>query len=139
MATKIGNKYALGNDGGRPAHFETPEQLHAKAMEYFEHCESNREKVTVTGLCLFLGFSSRSSLDDYEKRGDEFSYIIKRSRLAVENSYETSGQTIDIFALKNMGWKDKSEMGFTDTEGNDVAPVQVFQLPDNNRQQSENG
>lgn len=103
-------------------------------MEYFEDCVQEKQKVTITGLCLHLGFSSRSSLDDYEKRSDEFSYIIKRCRLAVENSYETNGQTIDIFALKNMGWKDKSEMGFTDNEGNDVTPVQIFQLPDNNRQ-----
>lgn len=31
-------------------------------------------------------------------------------------------------------WADKHETGFTDNEGNDIAPVQVFQLPDNNRQ-----
>lgn len=37
-------------------------------------------------------------------------------------------------------WADKHETGFTDNEGNDVSPVQVFQLPDNNRhQQPENG
>lgn len=31
-------------------------------------------------------------------------------------------------------WADKHETGFTDNEGNDL-PVQIFQLPDNNRQQ----
>jgi hypothetical protein len=43
-------------------------------------------------------------------RKKSFSYIVKRAKLAVENSYELAGQTIDIFALKNMGWKDKSEV-----------------------------
>jgi hypothetical protein len=112
-----GNKYALGNNGGRPAHYETPEALQQECIAYFDHCINQKEKATVTGLSLYLGFSSRSSLDDYEKRSDEFSFIIKRSKLAVENSYELSGQTIDIFALKNMGWKDKQEMDVRTPEG----------------------
>lgn len=105
-----GNKYALGNHGGRPAHYETDAQLLEMVIAYFDYCEKDKVKATITGLTLYLGFSSRSSLDDYCKRSDEFSYIIKRSKLAVENSYELSGQTIDIFALKNMGWKDKQEI-----------------------------
>lgn len=121
MQSSKANKYGNGNTVGRPPHFETPEDLHAKAMEYFEDCIKEKEKVTITGLCLALGFSSRSSLDDYEKRSDEFSYIVKRCRLAVENSYEKGGQTIDIFALKNMGWKDKSEV-----DNNLAGSVQVI-------------
>lgn len=41
-----------------------------------------------------------------------------------------------IFWLKNRQpkkWRDKMETGFTDADGNDVQPVQIFQLPDNNR------
>lgn len=117
MAAPIGNKYALGNEGGRPAHYESPGELHAKCIAFFEHCIVNEEKATITGLALFLGFASRSSFDDYEKRSDEFSYIIRRAKLTVENSYELSGQTIDIFALKNMGWKDKAELDVRTPEG----------------------
>lgn len=29
--------------------------------------------------------------------------------MTVENSYETHGQSIDIFALKNMGWLDSQQ------------------------------
>lgn len=135
MAAAIGNKYALGNQGGRPANYDTPEELAAACQDFFDWCTTNEVKATVTGLTLYLGFCSRSSLDDQEKRGHEFSYIIRRSKLAVENSYELSGQTIDIFALKNMGWKDKFETGFTDGEGNDITPVQ-FYLPDNGRKKT---
>jgi hypothetical protein len=117
MAPPIGNKYALGNDGGRPAHYETPEALREKCISFFDYCNDQKVKATITGLALYLGFASRSSFDDYDKRNDEFSYIIKRAKLAVENSYELSGQTIDIFALKNMGWKDKSEMDIRTPEG----------------------
>lgn len=110
MAFQPGNKFALGNNGGRPAHYETPEALRDAVLAFFDECQVSKTKATITGLCLHLGFASRASLDDYEKRNDEFSYITKRARLAVENSYELSGGTIDIFALKNMGWKDKSEV-----------------------------
>lgn len=110
MAAPHGNKYALGNTGGRPPVFETPDDLIKEVNAYFAYCVDKGEKVTITGLTLYLGFSSRSSLDDYANKGEEFSYIIKRSKLAVENSYESNGQTIDIFALKNMGWKDSQEI-----------------------------
>lgn len=133
MGAAVGNIYALGNSGGRPAHYETAEELRDSVIAYFDYCKDSGEKVTITGLTLYLGFASRSSLDDYAKRNDEYSYIIKRAKLAVENKYEQSGETIDIFALKNMGWKDKTEHGFTDNDGNDITPVQVFQLPDNKR------
>lgn len=115
-----GNKYALGNNGGRPAFYQKPEELQIRVDEFFDYCLRNKEKATITGLCLFLGFSSRDSLLDYSKREKEFSDIIKRAKLTVEHSYEKAGQTIDIFALKQMGWKDKQEIGFTDNEGNNV-------------------
>lgn len=109
MAAPKGNKYALGGNEGRPAKYTTPEDLAAKVIEYFSDCDEAKYKATVTGLVLYLGFASRSSLDDQEKRGEDFSYIIKRAKLAVENSYELSGQSFDIFALKNMGWRDRTE------------------------------
>lgn len=108
-AAPKGNKYALGNNGGRPPVFKHPEDLENKCIEYFTKCEKENEKATITGLALFLGFCQRSSLDDYSKK-EEFSYIIKRAKLTVENSYENSAATFDMFALKNMGWIDKQEI-----------------------------
>lgn len=95
--------------GGRPLKFETPEELEIACDEFIS---GNPGKLTITGLAMWLGFDSRQSLYDYEKR-EEFSYIIKQARLAVENDYELSLRTVSvtgaIFALKNMGWKDKVE------------------------------
>ncbi len=110
MSAPKGNKYALGlTTNGRPPVFESAEELEIKCAEYFENCETNKEKATITGLALFLGFESRQSIHDYKDK-EVFSYVIKRAMLAVENSYETSGSAFDIFALKNMGWKDQQEV-----------------------------
>ena len=109
MSAEKGNKYALGNTGGRPPIFESPEQLEEKCIGYLKHCIETKEKPTITGLTLFVGFCSRMSWNDYQEK-DEFSYIVKRAKMTIENSYEQSGGTFDIFALKNMGWKDKTEV-----------------------------
>ena len=116
MAAPKGNKFALGlTTNGRPPTFATPEDLENKCNEYLIYCIDNEEKPTITGMTLFVGFCSRASWDDYDKRQD-FSYIVKRAKMTIENSYETSATTFDMFALKNMGWKDKSEIDLTSIE-----------------------
>lgn len=109
--------------GGRPPLFETPADLKQKVDQYFEWIKGEKndkgeytrdpEHVTITGIALYLGFESRQSFYDYEKK-DGFTYIIKRARMIVENSYEqnlrSNNVTGSIFALKNMGWTDKQEV-----------------------------
>lgn len=124
------------NKGGRPPIFSTTEELENKVNEYFniETCPDKRMVIlksfeegekgeyvdhvphyTITGLAMHLGFESRQSIYDYIKRSDEFSYIIKRACLRVENNYEVMltekgiGAGM-IFALKNMKWVDKQEI-----------------------------
>lgn len=107
---------------GRPALFKSPEDLQDAIQAYFEFCKpkiedgelkSLGENVTITGLALYLGFESRQSFYDYEKH-EEYSYIIKKARLQVENGYEknlySKNPAGSIFALKNMGWTDKQEI-----------------------------
>jgi hypothetical protein len=133
MAAPVGNKYALGADSGQPPVFETAQDFANKASDYFSTIDES--KWTITGLTLHLGFCNRQSLYDYQKK-DEFSGIVKYCRTMVEMAYEqklsSANVTGAIFALKNMGWRDKIETGFTDNDGNDM-PVTVFQLPDNGR------
>jgi len=99
--------------GGRPQLFETAEQLDKEIQNYFSECDMAKKNATITGLAYYIGFESRQSFYDYEKH-EEFSYVIKRARLYVESNYEellTSGKPVGaIFALKNMGWKDKHEV-----------------------------
>ena len=115
MGAEKGNKYAEGlTNSGHPPIYSSAEELSKKCSEYFQLCVSDKEKATITGLALHLGFASRQSISDYKKK-EEFSYIIKRATLAVENSYEKGGTAFDIFALKNMGWKDSTEQNVNNT------------------------
>ena len=117
MAGDKENKYALGNQGGRPPIYNSPIDYENKCFDFFQHCIEVKEKPTITGLELYLGFCSRGTLNEYAKK-DKFSDITKRAMLTVENSYENGGNTIDIFALKNMGWKDKVETDNTNRNYN---------------------
>ncbi|GAB3994629.1 hypothetical protein GCM10028807_32650 [Spirosoma daeguense] len=79
-------------------------------------CVRAPERPKITTLALFLGFESRQSLADYVKR-ESFSYPIKRALLIIESEYEdilpfAKGGGV-IFALKNMGWEDKTEVNST--------------------------
>jgi hypothetical protein len=139
-------QFAIGNTGGRPPTFESADQLADAINDYFANGVTERKVLigkgeaarietipvpTITGLCYHIGFESRQSFYDYELK-DGFSYTIKRARLFIEKEYEeqlTVGNTVGaIFALKNMGWRDKVETGITDNEGKDVTTpiIQVF-------------
>jgi hypothetical protein len=111
---------------GRPSMYTTAGEIDAEIQEYF----AKDGKKTITGLAYHLGFESRQSFYDYEKDG-EFSYTLKRARLKVEMGYEEglheSACAGSIFALKNFGWRDKVETGFTDSDGKDVKPQLIFQ------------
>ncbi|GAB3882793.1 terminase small subunit [Spirosoma agri] len=75
--------------------------------------DRNPERPTWTRLALYLGFESRKSLHDYSKK-EAFSYPIKRALMVIESLYEeglwSSSPAGVIFALKNLGWVDKTEV-----------------------------
>lgn len=112
---------------GRPAVYDSVEALEEKVNSYFELIEQKKEPATITGLAFHLGFESKQSIYDYEKH-EQFSYPIKRARLRIEIEYEkklsTQSVTGSIFALKNMGWKDKTEQDIT-SAGEKLNTIQV--------------
>lgn len=114
MAAEKGNKYAVGNDGGRPPIHTDPNEVQRLIDEYFEYIEGESQEVikdvfdettgdmkpktvtewirkpeppTVTGLSLHLGFCDKSSLYDYAKK-DMFSHSIKRGIARIEKFHE---------------------------------------------------
>lgn len=101
---------------GHPPIFKSPEELQAKVDEFCVESLGKGKKLTITGLCLHLGFESRQSFYDYESR-PEFSYTVKRARMIIENEYEQrlfeNANAGAIFALKNFGWTDKQEIDQT--------------------------
>lgn len=115
--------------------FETPEEMQAKIMEYFQRWgrtrryydkkESrfvNMKIFTITWLALFLGFSNRQALYAYEAK-EAYSDTIKRARTFIEMEYEEQlslwNTAWAIFALKNFGWKDTQTLETWDHNGGD--------------------
>lgn len=107
---------------GRPRIYDTPEDLAEQCEAYITKYTNSLDRPTLTGACLFLGFCDKTTLYDYRDR-PEFSHSIKRLLLFIENGYESAlhnnAVAGPIFALKNFGWRDKQEHGFTDKDGND--------------------
>ncbi len=95
---------------GQPLKF-TVEEVSEMIKKYFE---KPINEWTVTGLALLFG--SRQTLDNYQDR-KEYSEMITYAKLMVENKYEmmlgNSTVTGAIFALKNFGWVDKTEIEST--------------------------
>lgn len=119
-----GNSDSVKKPMGRPPMFSTPKQLQEKISEYFQNLplcskynnlgvEIQVPVPTITGLALFLGFSDRQSMYDYEKK-ENFTCVIKKARAFIEKHYEEMLQvgntTGAIFALKNMGWFDRKQI-----------------------------
>lgn len=105
------------SNGGRPRIIETPEEMEERVEAYFDFVKAKKEPPTITGLALFLGFASRQSFYDYETKKEGFAYTIKRARSRIEECYEKALHSRNpigaIFALKNFGWTDKTEVTAT--------------------------
>jgi hypothetical protein len=93
---------------GRPRIYDSVDDLETMCNEYFDVTN----KPCVSGLALYLGFADKSTLYEYRDR-EEFSYPIKKALTRIELYHESrlseNSVTGSIFALKNMGWKDKVE------------------------------
>lgn len=96
----------------KPLKFKTVEELQQKIDNYFASCDEQEEPITITGLALALD-TSRETLCNYEEK-EEYFDAIKRAKLRVQHAYEKRlvkrGNGGDIFALKNFGWVDKTEV-----------------------------
>ena len=113
--------------GGRPRIIESPEEMDDLVEEFIEECqdEDKPKPITLSGLILHLGLSSRESLDEYGRR-EEFSDSVKRAKMIIANVYEqnlhANAPAGSIFALKNMGWSDKKEVELAGKEG---SPIEI--------------
>jgi hypothetical protein len=69
------------------------------------------EPPTLSGLAHYLGFESRQDFERCERKG-KYAPLLKRARLQIEAEYEKKlhyqSSTGAIFALKNLGWSEKT-------------------------------
>lgn len=72
---------------GRPPFYKTVEEMDTAIDNYFVSTKENNEPLTITGLALWLGFTSRQAVLNYEGK-PEFVDAIKRAKLQIENYNE---------------------------------------------------
>ena len=125
------------NKVGRPPMYKTAKEIQKKIDAYFEECKGKplldddgvqmRDKygipifvdvrpLTITGLALALGFTSRQALLNYQAK-EEFVDTIMRAKAKVEcyaeeRLYDKDGANGAKFSLANNfdGWKEKKEI-----------------------------
>jgi hypothetical protein len=145
MPAPLGNKNAVGNNGGRPLKFQSVDELEEKINAYFESCwrdiivrdkngfvildedgqpVKDRQQVepyTLTGLAVFLDCDS-GLLSDYNDREDsngvEFLPTLKRARDKIKAYAEQS-----LWKVKNPAgiiFNLKANWGMQDTQKIDV-------------------
>lgn len=116
---------------GRPRKIQSPEAMHELIDSYLADCEARDKPITLSGLILHMGLSSRQSLDEYANY-DGFFDPVKRAKLIVQLAYEErlhgNSPTGAIFALKNMGWSDKIEQAHTSPDGS-MTPQRIEIMP----------
>jgi len=104
---------------GRPRLYPDSKAFADKADAYFAFVEANGKMPTLSGICLFMGFSDKQSFSNYATYGDEFSLTVNKARLMIEDDRNQRLAKADfspgiIFDLKNNhGWKDKTEQEVT--------------------------
>lgn len=111
-----GNKNAVGHGEGRPLAYKTPGELQKAVDKYFNSCQAQAKDkdgnleygkdgepiyifikpLTITGLALSLGFTSRQSLLNYQERVD-FVDIITRAKLQIEDYLATASMDNKAF------------------------------------------
>lgn len=101
----------IEDDRGKPLLFKTPKDMVKKAIKYFVACKVSYEPVTVTGLCLSLGFATRISINRYAQFSENWANAINKMKLIVEQFAESmlyskfnSGAK---FSLINQGWEQR--------------------------------
>ena len=124
------------NRVGCPPMYKTPEEMQAKIDKYFDECEGEylivdgyavtdkngvpvktKEKpLTITGLALALGFTTRQALLNYEGK-PEFVDTIRRAKSKVEQYaeerlFDRDGVNGAKFNLSNnfKGWSEKQQI-----------------------------
>ena len=126
-----------GSKVGRPPMYNSAEEMQEKIDAYFEECKGEliynelgqpildknmqpilfgKRPLTITGLALALGFTSRQALLNYEAK-EEFVDTITRAKAKVEQYaeerlYDKDGANGAKFSLANnfKGWREKREI-----------------------------
>jgi hypothetical protein len=143
MAAPIGNQFwRFIKDVGRKPHYTDPQEMWAKAIEYFQFCQDNPEQVEElhpkTGVqvvkkhqpflksdcALFLGFSRWESLKEYSQKKGFFEIVTRIEQVIYGQKLRGAAMGIynsNIIA-RDLGLRDVSDVNVNDAR-KDVAAL----------------
>jgi len=131
MGAPKGNKYAIGNKGGRPLKFKTVKEMQVKIDEYFKSCHrkiyilktgeflqdpetdeyiyERFKAFTISGLCYCLDIDTET-LTNYGKKEEFFETIMRARRKIKAFKHEAlytkeMGKGAEFDFACNDGWK----------------------------------
>lgn len=106
---------------GRPPIIGTPAEMDRLVDEYVALKVEAKAPITLMGMILHLGLSSRESLDGYADRPG-FADSVKKAKAIIAETYERRLHGPQpagaIFALKNMGWSDRLDVSSQSVSAN---------------------
>ena len=119
---------------GRPRVFTTPEEMGLAVDRYLNMCTAHNIPPTYTGMVLSLGLNSKTQFRGFRKY-EGYEDEVDRAELLIEHEYEkrlntSSSATAPIFALKQFGWRDKTEHELTGANGGPVQSVTTTMSPE---------
>lgn len=104
--------------------FKDKEELQDRIDLFYDMCECLSMPVTYTGLMLVLGLNNKNQLSALRYH-EEYGEIVRSAIASVEFFYEaklSEGKPVGaIFALKNFGWSDRTDVAIADTDPHKVS------------------
>ncbi len=98
-------------EGGLTLRTATPSDFDIAVSEYVAHEALNLKPLTMAGALLWLGIYDEGTLEEYAQR-PEFDPSVRRLKAIIRREYErrlhTGQSTGASFAMKNMGWTEKT-------------------------------
>lgn len=97
-----------------------------EALDITPVLKLQEDKPTITGLTLFLGFSSVSAFKSYATRSDEFAEAVAYGYLMIENHYEHLLQTEKLtkageVGLRRVGeWRDSIDLALSGNSAHNI-------------------
>lgn len=118
------------------AMYSDPQKFLDRAAEYFRTQIQIGAPLSLAGLCLFLGFASRTTLTAYGNRAG-FEAVVAWCRLVIEDYYENQLQTTRnasayTFLLRTMGYDDQIARSGDADQGKQITTINYNVIPPKN-------
>ena len=95
--------------------YTNPKDLENTIQTYFEQMRAEKRPLTITGLCIAVGFKSRQTLLDYEEK-EQYGHLIREAKMRCQNyAEELLFQNRNVYGVifnltNNYGWRNRMDV-----------------------------